>query len=106
MYVKVITVKNGIVLVRTPAFYIDLINKAAFDLDDMFKKTYGELYMQESHIFSDLFRQLQLYYSSGRDLDIIKVFDKFFKILMQKMFSLLNAQYSFSSKFARLRLIV
>lgn len=83
------------------SFYIDLINKSAFDLDDMFKKTYGELYMQESHIFSDLFRQLQLYYSGGRDLDIIKVFDKFFKILMQKMFSLLNAQYSFSNSYLK-----
>ena len=66
----------------------------------MFKKTYGELYMQESHIFAELFRQLQQYYSSGRDLDIIKVFDKFFKTLMQKMFSLLNAQYSFNNKFS------
>ena len=60
----------------------------------MFTHTYGQLYEQNSLIFTSLFADLRAYYS-GTDLDVGAAVDSFFGTLMLRMFRLLNAQYVF-----------
>lgn len=60
----------------------------------MFVQTYGLLYERNSYIFTDLFDDLERYYNYGQ-LDLKQVFDSFFHRLYQKMFQVLNAQYTF-----------
>jgi len=64
----------------------------------MFVKTYGTLYEQNSAIFSKLFQDLRSYYT-GTDHDLVDVMDRFFSTLMQRMFVLLNSQYTFDEKY-------
>jgi hypothetical protein len=80
------------------AFCLELINKSSIDLHEMFLKTYGMLYQQNAKIFSDLFLDLRSYYR-GRDLNLLDVLDNFFSTLMQRMFVLLNSQYTFDDKY-------
>lgn len=63
----------------------------------MFKRTYGMIYEQHSYVFEQLFVQLERYYARG-DTDLDNIMDQFFGILYQKMFTVLNAQYSFDEK--------
>lgn len=63
----------------------------------MFTRTYGVIYQQNSYVFSDLFNELENYYTRGR-VDLLQVMDKFFNTLYQKMFQVLNGQYSFDEK--------
>ena len=64
----------------------------------MFVKTYGLLYQQNSHVFTDLFDDLRNYYK-GSNVDLMRALDKFFETLMQKMFQLLNSQYVFDEAY-------
>ena len=64
----------------------------------MFVRTYGLLYQQNSHIFTDLFKDLRDYYK-GRDVNLVDALDAFFTTLLQRMFELLNAQYSFDQAY-------
>lgn len=80
------------------AFCTELIDKASRDLHDMFLKTYGVLYQQNSKIFSELFRNLKRYYQ-GSDLNLEDVLESFFATLMQQMFKLLNANYAFDNRY-------
>ena len=63
----------------------------------MFKKTYGILYERNSDVFTDFFKDLELYYENG-NLDLEEALRKFFSHLYQRMFTVLNAQYQFDSK--------
>ena len=67
------------------------------DFHEMFKRTYGILYEQNAHVFTDLFRDLQSYYDVGR-LDLSNAMDRFFSNLYQKMFTVLNSQYQFDER--------
>ena len=51
------------------AFCVDLLDGSLSDLHEMFTRTYGQLYEQNSEIFSDLFADLRAYYL-GTDLDL------------------------------------
>ncbi|KAK0171828.1 hypothetical protein PV328_005227 [Microctonus aethiopoides] len=65
---------------------------------EMFKKTYGILYEQNAYVFTDLFKELENYYTKGTvNLDI--AMDNFFNTLYQKMFTVLNSQYNFDAKY-------
>ena len=63
----------------------------------MFKKTYGILYERNSDVFTDFFKDLESYYENG-NVDLEVALQKFFSQLYQRMFSVLNSQYSFDSK--------
>ena len=78
-------------------FFRELLENSKRDFHDMFKKTYGILYEQNSEVFTDLFRDLEEYYSRGK-LDLEDVMDYFFTTLYQRMFTVLNAQYRFDDK--------
>jgi len=64
----------------------------------MFTKTYGVLYQQNARVFADLFRDLHLFYR-GSNLNLHEVLDGFFATLLQRMFVLLNAHYTFNDEY-------
>lgn len=64
----------------------------------MFKRTYGVIYEQNSYVFSDLFNELENYYIRGK-VDLSEAMDSFFNTLYQKMFTVLNSQYTFDDKY-------
>lgn len=63
----------------------------------MFKRTYGIIYEENSHVFSILFTELENYYLHGR-VDLMEVLDTFFNNLYQKMFTVINMQYDFDDR--------
>lgn len=79
-------------------YFKKVIKKSQTDLNDMFTKTYGILYKQNSKVFMDLFAEFSKYFA-GRNLDLGKVVDEFFAYLLRKMFELLNPELSFTSKY-------
>ncbi|XP_014294388.1 glypican-6 [Halyomorpha halys] len=76
----------------------DMLNKSKRDFHDMFTKTYGIIYEQNSYVFTDLFKELEKYYATGQ-VDLVDAMDDFFNTLYQKMFTVLNAQYTFDDKY-------
>ncbi len=79
-------------------FFKALVDNGHTDLNDLFVRTYGPLYVQHSQVFEDLFENLKGYYY-GVDVDLVQVMDDFFVVLMQKMFKLLNPQYNYNDEF-------
>ena len=83
------------------SYFNKLLDAAEFDLNKMFVTTYGLLYRQNSHVFTDLFADLRAYYRGGggggggsqHQVILTDVLENFFATLLQKMFQLLNAQY-------------
>lgn len=75
-------------------FFQELMDKSQKDFDDMFSRTYGLLYEQNSFIFESLFDDLRKYYLSG-GVDLTDALEEFFNRLYLKMFEVLNAQYQF-----------
>ena len=64
----------------------------------MFTTTYGILYQQNAHVFSELFHDLRTYFR-GTQLQLGRVLDGFFSSLLLKMFTLLNGQYVFDERY-------
>jgi len=79
-------------------FFKELLENSKRDFHDMFKRTYGILYEQNSEVFTDLFRDLEEYYARGK-LDLEEAMDHFFTALYQRMFTVLNAQFRFDDKY-------
>jgi hypothetical protein len=78
-------------------FFKELLTTSKREFDDMFKKTYGIIYEQNSYVFMDLFEELERYYAKGQ-VDLGEAMENFFNTLYQKMFTVLNAQYEFDDK--------
>ena len=64
----------------------------------MFRSTYGMLYEKYAHIFKEVFTNFENYYNKG-NISLSEAFDKFFHVLYQKMFEILNSQYHFDEKY-------
>ncbi|KAL5244699.1 hypothetical protein ACI65C_012109 [Semiaphis heraclei] len=79
-------------------YFKDMLNKARMGFHDMFKKTYGMMYEQNSYLFQDLFRDLEKYYDAG-NTNIVEVLENFFSVLCQKMFTVMNSQFTFDAKY-------
>ena len=58
-------------------YFKRVVKKSETDLNDMFTKTYGVLYTQNSKVFIDLFAEFNKYLA-GRNLDLAKIVDEFF----------------------------
>lgn len=78
-------------------FFMQLLEESRKEFHDMFKRTYGVIYEQNSYVFSDMFTELEKYYTHGK-VDLTEVLDSFFNVLYQKMFTVLNMQYKFDDK--------
>lgn len=74
-----------------------MLAQSKMEFHEMFKRTYGVIYEQNSYVFTELFAQLENYYIRGK-VDLAEAMDLFFNTLYQKMFTVLNAQYKFDDK--------
>ncbi|XP_011304059.1 glypican-6 [Fopius arisanus] len=83
---------------RFHSFFKELLAASKKGFHEMFKKTYGILYEQNSYVFTDLFKELENYYTKGT-VNLDDVMDNFFNTLYQKMFTVLNGQYNFDDKY-------
>lgn len=83
---------------RFNEFFKTLLSQSKSEFHEMFKRTYGVIYEQNSYVFSDLFNELENYYIRGK-VDLAEALDTFFNILYQKMFTVLNSQYKFDDKY-------
>ncbi|UYV73275.1 GPC4 [Cordylochernes scorpioides] len=83
---------------RLDEFFKELMRKTKEEFHQMFLKTYGLLYSENSYIFEDMFKDLETYYLAGRG-NLAVAMDAFFTRLYKKMFEKINSQYTFSSSY-------
>lgn len=79
-------------------FFKQLLSESRREFHEMFKRTYGIIYEQNAYVFSDMFTELENYFTRGK-VDLAEALDSFFNVLYQKMFSVINAQYRFDDKY-------
>ncbi|XP_007948936.1 glypican-4 [Orycteropus afer afer] len=79
-------------------FFKELLENAEKSLNDMFVKTYGRLYMQNSELFKDLFVELKRYYVVG-NVNLEEMLNDFWARLLERMFRLVNSQYHFTDEY-------
>lgn len=79
-------------------FFKELLENAEKSLNDMFVKTYGHLYMQNSELFKDLFEELKRYYVAG-NVNLEEMLNDFWARLLERMFRLVNSQYHFTDDY-------
>lgn len=92
-------------VIRTKAtkfdeYFGNLLSTSKIEFDGMFKKTYGVMYEQNSQIFTDLFIELEKYYSRGQ-VRLDRAMESFFETLYQKIFMVLNGQYHFDANYLK-----
>jgi len=68
------------------------------EFHEMFERTYGKIYLQNADVFSDFFNELETYYKKGT-VRLSETMDNFFGILYQRMFTVINQQYSFDETY-------
>ncbi|XP_040298428.1 glypican-4 [Bufo bufo] len=79
-------------------FFKELLKNAESSLNDMFVRTYGRLYMQNSELFKDFFVELRKYYVGG-NVNLEEMINDFWARLLERMFPLLNPQYHFTDEY-------
>ncbi|XP_063068363.1 glypican-6a isoform X2 [Engraulis encrasicolus] len=79
-------------------FFLELLDNSQRSLNDMFVRTYGKLYMQNSEVFQDLFTELKRYYTGG-NVNLQEMLNDFWSRLLERMFQLLNSQYHFTDDY-------
>ncbi|XP_029462530.1 glypican-4 isoform X2 [Rhinatrema bivittatum] len=79
-------------------FFKELLENAEKSLNDMFVRTYGRLYMQNSKLFKDLFIELKQYYIGG-NVNLEDMLNDFWARLLERMFQLVNPQYVFTDEY-------
>lgn len=83
---------------RFDEFFRELIDLSEKSMNQMFTKTYGLLFTQNSHVFQELFVELRRYYSGG-SVSLSEVLSDFWSRLVERVFSLVNPQYQFSDDY-------
>ncbi len=81
-----------------PEFFLELLDNSEKSLNDMFVRTYGKLYTHNSEMFEDLFSELKRYYTGG-NVNLEEVLNDFWSRLLERMFQLLNSQYTFTDDY-------
>ncbi|XP_012696267.1 glypican-6a isoform X2 [Clupea harengus] len=79
-------------------FFLELLDNSQRSLNDMFVRTYGKLYTQNSEVFQDLFTELKRYYTGG-NVNLQEMLNDFWSRLLERMFQLLNSQYTFTDDY-------
>ncbi|XP_077349346.1 glypican-4 [Lithobates pipiens] len=79
-------------------FFKELLKNAESSLNDMFVRTYGRLYMQNSELFKDFFVELRKYYIGG-SVNLEEMLNDFWARLLERMFRLVNPQYQFTDEY-------
>ncbi|XP_069496054.1 glypican-6 isoform X2 [Ambystoma mexicanum] len=79
-------------------FFRELVENSGKSLNDMFVRTYGMLYLQNSEVFQDLFTELKRYYTGG-NVNLEEMLNDFWARLLERMFQLINPQYQFTEDY-------
>ncbi|KAI5090202.1 glypican-6 precursor, partial [Silurus meridionalis] len=79
-------------------FFLELLDNSEKSLNHMFVRTYGNLFIQNSEIFEDLFSELRRYYTGG-NVNLEEMLGDFWAKLLEKMLQLLNSQFSFTDEY-------
>ena len=79
---------------QVDGFIYALLDKAQRDFHEMFTRTYGVMYQKNAAVFQEYFEDLRAYYDKG-SLNPADSTAAFFTTLYQKMFQVLNTQYTF-----------
>ncbi|XP_075055994.1 glypican-6 [Mixophyes fleayi] len=79
-------------------FFRSLLENAEKSLNEIFARTYGLLYTQNSEVFLDLFAELKRYYTGG-NVNLEEMLNDFWARLLERMFQLINPQYHFSEDY-------
>ncbi|XP_076033763.1 glypican dally-like [Oratosquilla oratoria] len=77
--------------------FLDLLMHSKTSFDDMFRRTYGVIYEQNSYVFTDLYESLEDYYTNGQ-VKLQDSMNAFFNKLYQRMFVVYNQQYRFDPR--------
>uniref|UniRef100_A0AAQ4RTH2 Glypican 6b n=1 Tax=Gasterosteus aculeatus aculeatus TaxID=481459 RepID=A0AAQ4RTH2_GASAC len=77
---------------RFDEFFLELLENTQRSLNEMFVRTYGKPYMQNSEVFENLFAELKRYYMGG-NVNLEEMLNDFWSRLLERMFTLLNSQY-------------
>ncbi|XP_026772016.1 glypican-2 [Pangasianodon hypophthalmus] len=80
---------------RFDEFFRELIGVSEKSMNQMFTKTYGRLYTQNTRLFQQLFTQLRQYYTDG-GVYVSEAVSDFWTELVERVFTLLNPHYHFS----------
>ncbi|KAI5628856.1 glypican-2 precursor [Silurus asotus] len=80
---------------RFDEFFRELIGVSEKSMNQMFTKTYGRLYTQNTRLFQQLFKQLRQYYTDG-GVHVSESVSDFWTELVERVFTLLNPHYHFS----------
>nr|XP_031837898.1 glypican-4 [Nomia melanderi] len=83
---------------RFHGFFKQLLADSKSIFHEMYRRTYGTLYEQNSYVFMDLFKELENYYAKGT-VNLNDAMDNFYNTLYLKMFTVLNSQYKFDNKY-------
>ncbi|XP_018410862.1 PREDICTED: glypican-6 isoform X1 [Nanorana parkeri] len=75
-----------------------LLENAQRSLNEIFVRTYGLLYTQNSEVFQDLLMELRRYYTGG-NVNLEEMLNDFWARLLERMFQLINPQYHFSEEY-------
>lgn len=76
------------------------MKNAQISLHNMFLRTYGKMYEQNSQLFSDFFESLTRYYVDGSaKMDLDAMLSEFWADLLERMFRLVNVQFEFSDAY-------
>lgn len=68
---------------------MELLNRSAVSLHESFTSTWGAVYSQNSHVFSELYTDLRHYYR-GSNINLEEVLNDFWAKLLEKLFSQAN----------------
>ncbi|XP_066513288.1 glypican-6a [Hoplias malabaricus] len=79
-------------------FFLELLENSEKSLNELFVRTYGKLFTHNSEMFEDLFSELKRYYTGG-NVNLEETLNDFWSRLLERMFQLLNSQYSFSEEY-------
>ncbi|XP_055492786.1 glypican-6-like [Leucoraja erinacea] len=79
-------------------FFRELLENSEKSFNEMFIKTYGQLYMKNSEVFQDLFTELKRYYIGG-NVNLEELLNDFWAHLLERMFKLVNPQYHFTEDY-------
>lgn len=86
------TMSNTSSFLLYPEFFLELLENTERSLNEMFVRTYGKPYMQNSEVFENLFAELKRYYTGG-NVNLEEMLNDFWSRLLERMFTLLNSQY-------------
>lgn len=79
-------------------FFRDMMASSKREFHEMFERTYGKIYLQNSDVFAEFFAELENYYKRG-SVRLTETMDTFFGLLYQRMFTVINSQYDFDDKY-------